>query len=216
MPYTAGPFDTRHMYLQWGGKLPGGEQWSNGLRMVPVNTGPWPATDAASLIVAAKNAISAFHTRTTSYIDPSAKLSFVKLNFLDTGGHYELDTSNTQILADVAGTGTGRGYPNQCSMAITTETGFSRGPAHRGRIYLPLPTAQVVATGLVNSTDATNIKTSANTLLTALNALAPNYAVAVMSRKSGAPAHRIVTGFSVGLVMDTQRRRRRSLLESYV
>jgi len=37
----------------------------------------------------------------------------------------------------------------------------------------------------------------------------------VMSRKAGAPTTRIVTGVDVGRVLDTQRRRRRSLPESY-
>src|SRR3990172_2033524 len=133
MPYTPGSFTGPHLYLQWGGKLPGAEQWSCGLRMSRTSTGPWADTDAAGLITAAKTAIQAFHVRVGSMISPKALLSFVKLNPITSGGLYALNTTNQQVIADVPGVGSDFGYPNQVTLAVSTETGFSRGPAHRGR-----------------------------------------------------------------------------------
>jgi len=216
MPYTAGPFSSQHLYLQWGGKLPGNEQWSCGLRMLRTGGGAWPPEGVASVLTPVKTAIQAFHVRVGSMISARALLSFVKLNMVDEDGTYTLDTTNQAVIADVAGGGTDYGHPNQVTIAVSTETGFSRGPAHRGRFYLPLPGMAVEADGLISVADATAIKTSSATLLTALNAASTLYKVGVMSRKSGAPAERPVTGFSVGRVLDTQRRRRRSLLETRV
>jgi predicted peroxiredoxin len=57
--------------------------------------------------------------------------------------------------------------------------------------------------------------TAATTLLTSLNAASANWEVAVFSRKQGAAGNRKVTGIEIGRVLDTQRRRRRSLAEGY-
>lgn len=215
MSYTAGPFVGPHLYLQWSGELPGNEQWSCGVRMSPVATGPWPLTDAAGLLAAAKTAISAFHVRTASQISNYCMLSSVKLNPIDTSGHYALGTTNEAVFAAVGGGGAAMRYPNQVALVATLRTGVSRGPAHAGRFYLPMPSMAVDTSGLISTTDRDAVKGSLATLLTDLNALSASYKVAVHSRKLGAPAQRLVTSIDVGRVLDTQRRRRRSLVESY-
>lgn len=216
MPYIAGPFISPHLYLQWGGKLPGAEQWSCGLRLSPVATGPWPPEDAAGLIGAMATAVSTFHTSANTQIHSACKLSYVKLNMIDADGTYSLDTTNQVVLADVAGASNTSQPANQIALAITAETGFSRGPAHRGRFYLPMPGIGIAADGMVAAATITAIKGTATTFLTNLNAVSPKYKVAVHSRKAGSPAQRLVTSFSIGRVLDTQRRRRRSLVENYV
>lgn len=216
MPYSVGPFIAPHLYLQWGGKLPGNEQWSCGVRMAQRNTGPWPGTDAAGMIAAVKTAVQAFHVRGASLISNEAKLSFVKLNPIDVDGHYSLQTTNEVIVADVPGGYPGGNPPNQNALVATLETGFSRGPAHQGRFYIPLPMGATQADGLITVSDATAVKGSVTTLIADLNAVSVKYGVAVFSRKSGAPALRMVTGCTVGRAIDTQRRRRKSLNEARV
>lgn len=214
MPYTAGPFDDEHLYLQWGGKLPGGEEWSCGLRMAAA--GASASTDPAGMIAAASDAVEAYHVRATTHTSQYAKLSFVKLNYLDTAGHYAEDLTYQEILADVAGGGSATEiYPNQVALVVSLTTGVTRGPAHRGRFYLPMPSMAMEATGLIGAAQRDQVKTSTDTFIAALNAINANYDVAVFSRKLGAPAHRLVTGVEVGRVLDTQRRRRRSLAETY-
>jgi hypothetical protein len=216
MPYTAGPFIDPHMYVQWGGKLPGGEQWSCGLRMGQVAPGTWLAGDAATDLAAISTAISAFHARAGSKIDSRALLSFCKVNFIGTDGKYVLPTTNEHIFADIPG-GITSGYtPNQITLAATMLTAFSRGPAHEGRFFIPLPAMFVTSSGLIDAADGAAVKASCATLLTALNAVDSKYKVMVFSRKAGAAAKNAVTGFKIGLVLDTQRRRRKSLPESYV
>lgn len=215
MVYTPGPYDGPHHYLQWGGKLPGDEEWSCGLRLAPAS-GITPANDPSTL-TAVKNAVQTYHAAAQTYISGPAKLSFVKLNLIGADGHYVEETTQEVVVADVAGGGpVTQPHPNQVALAVSLTTGFSRGPAHRGRFYLPLPGFMVESTGLLDATNATGVRTTTLAFIAALNAVTPNWDVAVYSRKAGAATHRLVTGVQVGLVLDTQRRRRRSLLENYV
>lgn len=214
MPYAPGPFDSAHVYLQWGGKLPGGEQWSNGIRFA--GPGASADADAAAMLPGAAAAIVAFHQRNASQIGTLAKLSFVKMNGIDTAGHYITDGTNQALYSDLAGGSTLPGsYPNQIAQCVTFTTGYSRGPAHKGRIYLPMPVAPMTTAGTISVVDAASVSGSCDTLQTALNAVNANWKIAVFSRKLGAPAHRLITGNLVGVVLDTQRRRRRSLVENY-
>lgn len=214
MSYTPGPFDSGHIYVQWGGKLPGAEQWSCGLRLY----GPSATAiaDAASLADDMVGPITAYHTSTTAYIAGAAKLSFVKTNAIGTDGHYMSSLTNEQVVADVAGGGAAiPPHPNQVALAISLTTGFSRGPAHRGRFYMPLPMFLPGADGLISVSDRNYAQAAAQALVTGINATNSSWKVGVFSRKAGAAAHRPVTGVAVGRALDTQRRRRRSLTELY-
>lgn len=211
--YQTGPFDSAHVYLQWGGKLPGGESWSNGLRF----RGPAAAAgaDAAAMLVGAAAAVVAYHQRAGSKIGSDAKLSFVKCNGIDAAGHYIGDGTNQALYSDIAGGSAASGQPNQLACCVSLTTGYSRGPAHRGRIYQPMPAMVVAGTGTWSTADADSVKTSFETFRAALNTVHADWKLAVFSRKAGAPAHREITGCQVGIVPDTQRRRRRKLIEAY-
>lgn len=212
--YQPGPFDSGHWLLQWGGKLPGNEGWSCSLRMA-LTGGPVVIADAEQTAIS--NAVSAFHTAINSQISSLAKLSFVKFNAIDVDGHFVSQATNQTVLADIPGgiVQTSPNFPNQIAWAVTTTTGFTRGLAHKGRFYIPLPTGAPAADGLMSANAASQLKGTANTLLTALNAVSTGLKVAVFSRKLNAPTHRLITGIAVGRALDTQRRRRRKLLELY-
>jgi len=218
-----GDFDAPHLYVQWGGKLPGGEQWSNGVRMAYTGF-EMPETIPAGLISGVGSAIQALHTSTGTKISSGAKLSFIKFARIGVNGHYVPNVpgvqANPQIttLADIAGSQTlVSGPANQQAIAVTLTTGYSTGVAKKGRFYLPMPVYYPQVTdGLITATEANAIQDAAALWLTTVNASDPNYRVAVFSRKDGAATHRLVTGVWVGRVVDTQRRRRRSLPETYV
>jgi len=214
MPYVPGPFIGPHLYLQWGGKLPGNEEWSCGLRMSPINTGD--VASAAAMLPGVTAAVQAFHSSPDINTNARALLSFVKLNAIGTDGKYVLPTTNEQIVADVPGSATAANCPpNQVAHAITLTTAVSRGPAHQGRFYLPLPTYTIQPDGRILALYTDSIHGAVTSFLAALNGVNANFKVAVYSRKLGAPAQRLVTGAKVGRVLDTQRRRRRSLVEAY-
>jgi len=214
MPYEAGPFSEAHLYLQWGGKLPGNEQWSCGMRLY--GTPGTAVADAATLLDDMTSPLSTFHEAANSHIASTAKLSFIKLNAIGTDGQYIEDTTNQTILADLAGgASAGAAHPNQVALVVSLTTGFSRGPAHRGRFYMPLPVIPVASDGLVSDSDRDQVQVTAAALLAGINATNATWKVGVFSRKLGAPGRRAVTGVEVGRVLDTQRRRRRSLVEGY-
>lgn len=214
MSYTAGPFLARHLYLQWGGKLPSGEQWSCGVRMI---RGTGVERDPFSMLTAATNAVKAMHQDANLQIGAGAKLSSVKLNVILPSGHYEGDGSNVAILADLPGGGPAtQKYPNQIALCVSLLTGFSRGSAHRGRFYLPLPCYTLDSAGLISAGSVDVAKPVIATFVGALNAIHESWVVGVCSRKAGAPAERAVLDWKIGRVYDTQRRRRKSMLEAYV
>lgn len=213
MAYVAGNFDQAHIYVQWGGKLPGGEDWSCGLRMAQQPFGDATMTPQQKADIAAK--ISAFHQGNAASISSAAKLSFVKVNTITAQGTYRDDPAHQAIIQDAPGAGSTPPYPNQVALVVTLTTGFSRGPAHKGRFYLPLPVVPLGTDGLISSAAAQTVSGGVDSLVTNLNATTTDWKVAVFSRKLGAPAHRLVTGNLVGRVLDTQRRRRRKVGEDY-
>lgn len=203
-----------HMYVQFGGKLPGNEEWSCGFRLV--NDTNYNINDGDNLLPTLTTIISDFHARPNSLLSPRAKLSFVKCNPILVNGRYAKDTTNEQIVADIGGGQNASLTPaNQIAIVVSLTTGVSRGPAHRGRVYLPLPAIQLADDGRMSEGEAGALRASFQTMLTSIAGIGTGYSVAVMSRKAGAPAHRLVTGCQVGRVLDTQRRRRRSLIEAY-
>jgi hypothetical protein len=213
--YTPGPFDSAHIYVQWGGKLPGGEGWSCGLRMRKKTSGA--VDDGTGLLTGVSAAIATYHSSAQLNLSGLALLSFVKVNAINTAGHYQGSGTAQALFGDLPGGASNSAkYPNQVCCAISLTTGFSRGPAHRGRFYVPLPYADVQNDGRIADATANNMSVATDTLLSNLNAVNADYEVAIFSRKAGAAGNRKVTGNVVGRVLDTQRRRRRSLAEAWV
>lgn len=223
-------FDRKHLVLQWGGTLPGGEEWTCGLRLAGGNTGAdplgFPTHDgiATALTGYVGDAVHDYHVNGSGLISSACRLTYAKLNAVGEDGKY---TDGTTIERSYGTTGVAGGspsalvYPNQIAAVISTTTEIARGYGHAGRYYLPLPSAAVVAsTGLVAVEDATAL---ANQAIAFINSLSSgsisgpigSMNVCVMSRHGTGSTHE-VTGVRVGRVLDTQRRRRRSLPETYV
>lgn len=214
--YQPGPYDAQHLYLQWGGKLPGNERWSCGFRMM--NMGAGNALDASTRLASYTNVITAFHGNGSVNISSLCKLDSVKLNHIGVDGNYTQETTNETILADLPGAASQSEpkYPNQVALAVTLTTAVTRGPAHKGRFYLPMVSFPITSNGAISEASGDFVSNEVDSLIAAINAVAPTkWKMAVFSRKAGAPTHREVLGNLVGTVYDTQRRRRRSLPENY-
>ena len=229
MVYTPGPFDREHGYIQWGGSLPGGETWSCGVRVAAtegIDVPNWLLLNAGwdyeALNQHYADVISAFHASPEAQISARAVLEFVKFNGIGKDGRYlEQLTHEVTFLGVDGGVGGAGPHPaNQICMVVSLLTGFSRGPAHRGRFYLPMPAMAPGVTGMVGEGERNVLSSRARDLIVDLSDVpgsdtASSPGVVVMSRKLGAPTTRRVTGVAVGRVLDTQRRRRRSLPEAY-
>lgn len=227
MGYDVGPFDREHGLLVWGGSLPGSETWSCSLRMAETEAGGFADTndtagwDMNALLAHYSTIIKAMHADAAAKISSSAKLNFVKFNRLDVNGHYIDNVSHIDSFTNISGGGSGYAFPNQVCLAVTLTTNISRGPASKGRFYLPMPqVGSDATTGLVSVADVNTIKTRMKTFIEALSDVPGldtfnSPGVCVMSRKLGAPDTHRVNGIRIGRVLDTQRRRRRNLPESY-
>lgn len=210
--YQPGPFDSTHAYVQWGGKLPGNEEWSCGFRLW--KQGGVSVAEAASCLVSVSAAIAAFHVKQNVTISNAAKLSYVKCNAIALNGKYQAESTNEATFADLSGGGQAV-PPNQIALAVSLTTGFNRGVAHRGRFFLPMPWITLDGAGRLGAPVAASIGAECEQLLQDVNNNPANLEMVVMSRKAGNPGHRRVTGIEIGRVLDTQRRRRRSLVEDW-
>jgi len=222
------PFDRRHVLAQWGGTLPGGEIWSNSVRLAPSNTGPASDVPTHEEMVEwmedlAADAVANFHSRPDTGIHAQAKLTFLKMNVVDMNGHYVENTTLEHVYSPVVSGGSQSVlHPNQCTLVVSTCTEFARGPAHRGRFYLPLcAKALETATGAISAPEAMLVAVSAATFLSELHDQpgidtggAGDVHVCVMSSQGTGATNR-VTAVEVGTIIDTQRRRRNAMKEAY-
>ena len=149
----------------------------------------------------------------------SAALGWVKFNEIDplTRRYKSATETYERILTTpVRGGVEGNGMPQQ-TLCISLLTGAKRGLASRGRFYPPATVASLGSDGTVNPNSVLAIATAARTLITNLNNWpgtdTPLGGQVVVLGGNGTT--RPVTAVSVGNVMDTQRRRRSKLRESY-
>ena len=149
----------------------------------------------------------------------SAALSWVKFNEIDPiSRRYKSATETHEriLTTPVRGAVEGNGMPQQ-TLCVSLLTGAKRGLASRGRFYPPATVLYLGADGTVGSNGVNAVATAARTLITNLNNWpgtdTPLGGQVVVLGGNGTT--RPVTAVSVGNVMDTQRRRRNKLRESY-
>jgi len=219
-------YDRQHLHLVWGGTLPGGEIWSNSLRMAAsikgddlTNVLTWQQVEDW-LHGDLKDKIAAWHSNSDAYINTNAKLTYAKINYVNMAGHYiDPNTHEHAFLPVVSGGSGSSPHPNQIAMVISLTTGLERGYAHRGRFYSPLPVGIIGSDGLIGQGQAQDVANAAAAFLTAVNDtpgidIPYGENVCVMS-SHGTGYTNVVTGVEVGRALDTQRRRRTELPESY-
>ena len=149
----------------------------------------------------------------------SAALGWVKFNEIDpVSRRYKsaTDTYERILTTPVRGSVEGNGMPQQ-TLCVSLLTGAKRGLASRGRFYPPATVLSLGSDGTVSKTGVNLVATAARTLITNLNNWpgtdTPLGGQVVVLGGNGVT--RNVTAVSVGNVMDTQRRRRNKLRESY-
>ena len=149
----------------------------------------------------------------------AASLGWVKFNEIDPlSRRYKSATETHEriLTTPVRGSVEGNGMPQQ-TLCISLLTGAKRGLASRGRFYPPATVLSLSSAGTVSKPGVTLVATAARTLITNLNNWpgtdTPIGGQVVVLGGNGTT--RPVTAVSVGNVMDTQRRRRNKLRESY-
>ena len=187
------------------------EQWSNTINFD--QEGPDVDVDAWLLTHAVPAAETLYMQ---SYISQSVIVTALKFNEIGGDGRYT-DPSVTHEITDaeftpIRGTSTTYVEP-QRALAVSWTTGARRGPAHRGRIYLPGLVGTVSASLSLDGGLVSTIASNAATFLATLST-DPTFVPAVVS-KIGTGSLRPITGVEVGNRVDTIRRRRNHLQEAY-
>jgi len=204
------PFPSVHYLLAFGGTLYGVEEWSCTLRSTSV--GADPGQEGTASITAALAAVIKTWWA-TGQVGANGTLDYVKYNRVGMDGKYVNTYSSTfEVAPPIPGNGASEPRAPQIAIVATLETGFTRGLAHRGRIFLPTPSAGPGSDGRIAASNASNLAQKVASLITALNGVEGYGTTCVYSSVVGG-ANRPVTAVTVGRTLDTMRSRRRSLPE---
>lgn len=147
----------------------------------------------------------------------SVKVTTVKFNDVGPDGLYTNNPSVQRELAPQSFGGTSTlTYPTQIAKVVTLESGFYRGPASRGRMYIPGPTNTYnPTTGLLTITqtevDAWGTWVESMAGSTTAGGRTLNVVPAVVSSIGDGFAWREITGVSMDNRADVQRRRANDL-----
>lgn len=203
------PFPEGVGKLTFSGTHGQGEIWSFGMHIVPI-------VFTEDIMDDLETAARAMYSDAASNITSSSFLTEIKYAQLDTNGKYASDDQPyiREVNPSEQG-GRSQSYVPQATIVVSLSTGSKRGLAHAGRYYMPPTSVQAGAEGLLSAASVSEIMLNQKGFLNAINtALAPSYIVVASSR--GAGAIKKVTGIRVGNVIDTQRRRRNALVETYL
>lgn len=210
-----------HILVAFGGRLGDNEQWQTGFRLISddkddLNAQVQRAGENLDDIEA--HVLTWWNAAKTS-LSAAAHWDFLKVNAIDAAGHYGSQVTNAIYYAlDEAGhVGTGIVGPFQNALCLSLRTQYTRGRASRGRMYLPIENVGISATsGEVTTGEPDVLATATAALLSNVNDNPgidwANTRAAVVSEFGAANA---ITAVRAGKVVDTQRRRRASLVENY-
>lgn len=210
------PFPIRHKLLSvLGTTFNGADIFSFSMRIIPPIGGE--TVDQAQVDSLA-TATSTMFANANLAVCQWNKMTAIKLAPIAADGHYppgEDAFEHVYAPAIVGGaTVSTIIWPPQCSYSVGLQTAASRGRGHIGRFYLPSLSFNVnTATGKVGDLSA-SVGAVLRTWINAINATSGIGTVGVLS-SLGSGASRVVTGVRLGQVVDTQRRRRNAIGESY-
>jgi len=198
------------------------------LSIIPGLSGSMPAVtdtlvDDVATAVANWWPLQAGSSPTGFGINANAKLTSVKLNRINTSGHYaDPDTKEHLFGTPIAGGYTAKGQPPQLSVAVTLRGQDPRARAGKGRMFFPVcqyATEGLDASGRLSDASALIVANGAGNLLGAINDVylsASINAVAGIASAAGTGAFQAVDTITVGRVVDTIRSRRNKLDEDPV
>nr|CRY96729.1 hypothetical protein [uncultured prokaryote] len=220
-----------HILLQFGGVLGANEQWSCNLRaMIGSYAAAEPAPGNAieglwnsfldSNIEDMYQDVFTWFTDSDARISNVARLDFLKANIINAQGRYMSQENTREWRPPTGPVGTVGPGPYQDTLVVSLLTDANRGRAHRGRIYPPTGQFVVAPSGKITTELRDGVANAAQELLDNLNNQTGidvnNFRVVVASDLGNPGPIRDVTQIAVGNVVDTQRRRRKSLVEDYV
>jgi hypothetical protein len=134
---------------------------------------------------------------------------------IDAQGHTTIAPYIATLAEPNYGETTSNRHPNQVSLVCTWMAG-GLGRGRRGRIYLPPQGLAVDTDDQIGVEVAGDIAFLMQQFIGNVNAEMSGDAIAVIASGAGAGILRGIDTIKIGRVLDTQRRRRRSVPEEYV
>jgi hypothetical protein len=222
-----------HTLVAFGGPLTTltpGDEWQCGVRvrMLDPDGISWRggAVDPAAYMAAIQAPLLTWFKKTAVVTAGSefmgmrndATLAWLKVNNINALGHYASQTAHRfDYAAQQNGATVAAALPPFVTAAISWLTALTRGPGHRGRVYLPLGLANLHNTGQATVTEQTQCNGTGKGLLDVLKNFTDTSGTAVpvvASKINGAT--NTITGIATGNVYDVQRRRKEQIPETYV
>ena len=196
------------------------EIWACGFHLINTQDTPsylpWFNTVGASLDqIGAK--VIAFLSNAQSRVPAGAQVDWIKAALIGTDGKYMEDS----IEAPLTGVGgSSGGYIPQASLCVTMVSDKWKDPGRYNRLYLPVSNQFVGSDWKATTTQATAVATNFKTMLLEIETLlqaipATHDTFAGVVSGTGAGSQRLVDSVQVGVLVDTQRRRRNKLAEDY-
>jgi hypothetical protein len=168
---------------------------------------------------AVRNRFAAFFTAQKALFTPDLTYVEVRSSALTQNGpgdkpEWPLSTQVSPFAANLKGTGAQTTLPYEVALGLSLNTNWRGTSRFRGRTYLgPLNSGVMAANGLFAPNLVTPVGASFGTEVVAGVAADTEYELHVISQKYGTSA--AITGVRVGVVPDSQRRRRRDQVENY-
>lgn len=215
-----------HILIAFGGalteKTASDEIWECTLRAFPGSSGGPDSLVGASLDLQAwcnamAGPLGTWFGSASQQNANNSNVSYVKANIIGTDGKYTSAATNVTDFTAVAG-GSTQTIPSFCSVATSWGSNKARGPASHGRLYLPNYTFAVTGAE-ITGTAATAAMNSGKSLINLIRANTSGLSGGVMSPalvSSIGGAWAYINSVRVGNVVDTQRRRRNAVPETYV
>lgn len=216
-----------HTLVSFGGLIvggpPNGDMWQCGIRVAEgsvTNGNGQPLTDPVTYMNDLHTTLSSWFTALvgTVGISGGATLAWLKVNNIGANGKYSAPAVTHRYDYPTPPTGpvTTAGQCAMVTLAYTFTTLRSRGAGSHGRIYLPLglpatfsPSLGGIANYVTHAKNFLNAIARPTGAASAANGVFP----VVASGRNGGNFQ--ITGVKVGSVMDTQRRRKLQITETY-
>lgn len=204
-----------------------GDKCNTTLAIIPAGGAVMPAV-SDSLLASIGGYVAAWWALTPASatkglgISSSAKLTSVKLNRINTAGHYQDAGTKEHVLSPSIAGPSGGLIPPQLSVVGTLRGVNERAHAGKGRMYLPITAAMITGMASDGRLTTTSALEHANGVASLVSGLIDLYisagvtAVPGIASKAGAGAFQGVNKISVGRVIDTMRSRRNKLVEAPV
>lgn len=219
-------YTENHVLLAWGGDAyEQQEEWSNSTRLKHIggDAGPAMQADVLASLDDVEAAVRAYYSDPQARYAFNTRLTWIRMNVISaaTGRYlYPNDPVLVEVDPPLASTSS-TGVP-QVAYCVTLRSGIRRGPAARGRWYVPtaMESPPVTSTGVLPAAGCVERAEAASRFLEALQDISigagPNtWSPWLYGSGINGDADAAVQTVSVGNVLDTQRRRREQIAETY-